>query len=162
MSCSTASVKSASRNAVSRSARAFTVSLKSRVNAIGSLLIRCRASATGLRCPLSFFAPLVVGPSLLRCRDVLLLAALGTSRQQNHEPVAVPAEVDPVSWPEIDPEFLDPCPDALHIGNVTKPNARQRDRDLRGGQRSEHDDIHKIQPHQSLVSAQGSASRRLN
>src|SRR5260370_27175578 len=92
-----------------------------------------RASATGLRCPLSLFAPLVVGPSLLRCRDVLLLAALRTSRQQNQEPVAVLAEVDPVSWPEIDPEFLDPCPDALHIGKVAKLNARQRNRHLRGG-----------------------------
>src|SRR6266849_5618155 len=85
----------------------------------------------------AFFAPLVVGPSLLRCRDVLLLAALGTSRQQNHEPVAVLAEIDPVSWPEIDPEFLDPCPDALDVGKVAKLDARQRDRDrdrdLRGG-----------------------------
>src|SRR5258707_1806 len=89
-----------------------------------------RASATGLRCPLSLFAPLVVGPSLLRCRDV---PALGTSRQQNREPVAVLAEVDPVSWPEIDPEFLDPCPDALDVGKVAKRDARQRDRDLCGG-----------------------------
>src|SRR5258705_6158712 len=92
-----------------------------------------RASATGLRCPLSLFAPLVVGPSLLRCRDVLPLAALGTSRQQNHEPVAVLAEVDPVSWPEIDPEFLDPCPDALDGGKLAKRDPRQRDRDLCGG-----------------------------
>src|SRR5258706_16419629 len=92
-----------------------------------------RASATGLRCPLSLFAPLVIGPSFLCCRDVLLLEALGTSRQQNHEPVAVLAEVDPVSWPEIDPEFLDPCPDALDVGKVAKRDARQRDRDLRGG-----------------------------
>src|SRR6266436_5706191 len=91
------------------------------------------ASATGLRCPLSFFAPVVVGPSLLRCRDVFLLAALGTSRQQNHEPVAVLGEVDPVSWPEIDPEFPDPGPDALDVGKVAKFDARERDRDLRGG-----------------------------
>src|SRR5437899_9419900 len=81
----------------------------------------------------STFALLVVGPSLLRRRYVLLLAALPTFRQQNHQPVAVPAEVDPVSWSEIDPELLDPCADALHIGKVTKPDTRQRDRDLRGG-----------------------------
>jgi hypothetical protein len=68
----------------------------------------------------------------LRCRDVLLLAALGPSRQQDHKPIAILAEVDPVSGPEIDPEFLHPCSDALHTGKVTKLNARQRDRDLRG------------------------------
>jgi hypothetical protein len=56
------------------------------------------------------FALLVIGPSLLRRRDVFLLAALRPSRQQNYEPVAILAEIDPVSWPEIDPEFLDPCP----------------------------------------------------
>jgi hypothetical protein len=44
--------------------------------------------------------------------------------------VAVLAEVDPISRPEIDPEFLDPCPDALHIGKVAKLNACQCDGDL--------------------------------
>src|SRR6266404_5064026 len=83
------------------------------------------ASATGLRCPLSFFATVVVGPSVPRCCDVFLLAALGTSRQQNHEPVAVLGEIDP--------EFPDPGPDALDVGKVAKFDARERDRDLRGG-----------------------------
>src|SRR5258705_13292281 len=90
------------------------------------LYVAVRASATGLCCPLSLFALFVCGHSLLRCRDVFPLAALGPSRQQNHEPVAVLAEVDPVSWPEIDPEFLDPCPDALDVGKVAKRDARQR------------------------------------
>jgi hypothetical protein len=42
------------------------------------------------------------------------------------------AEVDPVSRPEIDPGFLDPCPDAFHIEKVTRLNACQCDGDLRG------------------------------
>src|ERR1700687_883518 len=88
-----------------------------------------RASTTGCVALSTFFALLVVGPSLLRCRD----AALRTSRQQYHEPFAVFTEVNPVSWSEIDPEFLGPCPDTLHIGKVAKLNARQRDRHLRGG-----------------------------
>jgi hypothetical protein len=47
--------------------------------------------------------------------------------------VAVLAKIDPVSWPEIDPEFMNACPDALHIGKVTKLHACQCNGDLRGG-----------------------------
>src|ERR1700704_1991824 len=115
MSCSTASVKSASRNAGSRSARAFTVSLKSRVNAIGLSSFNFGVWATGFRRLSTIFALLVVGPSLLRGRDVVLLAALRASRQQDHETVSIPAEIDPVPRPEVDTVFLDPGPDAFHV-----------------------------------------------
>ncbi|MEH2582850.1 hypothetical protein V1281_004745 [Nitrobacteraceae bacterium AZCC 2161] len=81
----------------------------------------------------TFFALLVVGPSLLRCYDILLLEALRAPRQQNHETVAILTEVDPIAWSEIDPEFLDTCPDSLHVGEVAEFYASQRNRNLGGG-----------------------------
>ena len=48
-------------------------------------------------------ALLVVGPSLLRDHDVVLLAALRASRQQDYETVSIPAEIDSVSRPKVDP-----------------------------------------------------------
>jgi hypothetical protein len=79
------------------------------------------------------FALLVVGPPNLRRHDVLLLAAFRSSGQQYHQPIAVPSEVDAISWPEIDPEFLYPNSNTLNVRKVAKPDASKRDRDLGRG-----------------------------
>src|SRR6185437_4151053 len=126
MSCSTASVKSASRNFASRSARAFTVSLNSRVNPIG-----LSSSLFGFSSA-SFALP-VVGPPHLRRRDFLLLTALRPAGQQDHHPIAVPSKVDSISWSEIDPKFVYPASNTFHIRKVAKPDASKCHRDLGRG-----------------------------
>jgi hypothetical protein len=44
--------------------------------------------------------------------------------------ITIPAEINPVARPEIDPEFLDPCPNTLHVGKVAKLYTGQRNRNL--------------------------------
>jgi hypothetical protein len=47
----------------------------------------------------------VVGPSLVRVSNVTVLTLLRPAAEQNHNSIgvfAVFAEIDPISWPEID------------------------------------------------------------
>ena len=83
--------------------RACTVSLNSRVRGI-SLLLR--------------LALLVVGPSVMRGRNVTVLPLLRSPAEQNHDSVAVFAEIDPISGPEIDAVLEHASTDALDVREV--------------------------------------------
>jgi len=55
--------------------------------------------------PCCHLATPVVSPSRLRRLNRFLLALLATSTKQNHEPVSILAEIDPVTWAEVDFAF---------------------------------------------------------
>jgi hypothetical protein len=46
----------------------------------------------------------------LRRLDRFLLALLATSTKQNHEPVSIFAEIDPVTWAKVDFALVDASP----------------------------------------------------
>src|SRR5215469_10303800 len=100
---SIASLRRASRNAGSRSARALTVSLNSFVSAMSSCL---------------FLACLIVHPSS-KCRiDILLLTALGPSTQQNDEVVPVAPEIDSIPRAKVYPKLENSAADAFDVRDV--------------------------------------------
>src|SRR5262245_16763671 len=101
--CSTASVSSAARNAGSRSTRALIVSLKLRVSGIASFLSS---------------APPVISPSGQPRGDIVALALLRTSAQQNDQRVTIASEIHAVARTEVDPTFLHATSNALAIGQV--------------------------------------------
>jgi hypothetical protein len=63
----------------------------------------------------------VVGPSNPCGRDVAVLALLRAAAWQNDKSLAILAEIDPISRPEIDAALEHACADALDIGEVPSP-----------------------------------------
>src|SRR6476646_8585166 len=83
--------------------RACTVSLNSRVSGISRL---------------QRLALLVVGPSFVRVSNVLVLTLLRSASEQDHDGVAIFAEIDPISWPKIDSVLEHAGTDALDVREV--------------------------------------------
>ena len=109
---STLSRSNSFRNFGSRATRACTVALKSFVNGI-----------------LSSTLPLfVVRPALVRPRDIVGLALLGSPANQDDHCLAVLAEVDAVAGPKVDPVLEDAASDAFHVRDIPQLNPRQRRR----------------------------------
>ena len=71
-------------------------------------------------------AALVLGPCRLRSRNRGALPLLRASTQQNHDALAILAEVDPVARPEVDLEFVHAAAHAFDIREVplTEPSQR--------------------------------------
>jgi len=80
-----------------RAARAWTVPLNARVSAIS---------------PLAFPAVLVVSPALVCGRNVALLPLLRATGEQDHQPLTILPEIDPVARAEVDLQFQHGRPDA--------------------------------------------------
>src|SRR5262245_10143855 len=72
----------------------------------------------------------VILPPVLSRLNVVLLVLLGSTRDENHERIAVLAEIDAVARSEIDPAFEYACADTLHIRKVAHFHTRQRSSDL--------------------------------
>jgi hypothetical protein len=70
----------------------------------------------------------VVDPSRLRRRDVVLMSPLRIPVSN----VAVPPEIDPVSWTEIHPILQDASSDSLHVGAVALLDPDQCNAHFRG------------------------------
>ena len=80
---------------------------------------------------LLFLSSFVVGPTLLSGLNVLVLAFLGAASQQDHECLPLPAEINAVTWPEVD--LVLPNADAFRLREISLLQARQCDRNFGGG-----------------------------
>ena len=89
--------------------RACTVSLNSRVRGM-SLLLR--------------FSLFVVVPAVVSRRDVPILPLLRSASEQNHDRVAVLAEIHAVTGAEIDPVSKTPAPTPLTFEKLPSSNRR--------------------------------------
>src|SRR5262245_24586790 len=114
---STPSLSSSFRYFRSARRRARTVSLNARVRGM-SLLLRLTL--------------LVVGPSLLGRCTVAVLALLRPAAEQNHDRIAVLAEVDSMTRPEIDAVLEHAGAHALHVREVAQLQPANRNRHFRG------------------------------
>jgi hypothetical protein len=75
----------------------------------------------------------VVSPVRFGLGDIALLALLSSSQKQNHEPLAILAEIHPVSRAEVDPPFGNAFADRLHIAQISRFDPGDRGADLRRG-----------------------------
>jgi hypothetical protein len=64
--------------------------------------------------------------------NVSILTLLAPSAQQNHNPFAISAEVDPVSGAEIDPVLENPGTDTLYVREIATRKPIQRNSYLLG------------------------------
>lgn len=68
----------------------------------------------------------------LGSRDVRILSLLRTTGQQDHQPVAVPAKIEPVSRSPVQPIFLHPAANGFDVRDVAEAQPLDRDRHLGG------------------------------
>src|SRR5688572_4833239 len=113
-SVSIPSRNSASAKAASRATSLCTSSRKLTVLAISHLLARP-----------------VVPPHRGRGLDVTLLPLLAASGEQDHQRLAVSPEIQPVTWPEIDPVLQHALSDRLHVRKIACFHSRDGGRHLR-------------------------------
>ena len=62
--------------------------------------------------------PPIVLPVGQRGSDIALLAILGASSEQNHQSLTVFAEVNPITWSEVDLVLKHTGTDALHVREI--------------------------------------------
>jgi cytochrome c553 len=65
-------------------------------------------------------------------RDVAVLPLLGPAAEQNHDSVALLAEVDAIAWPEIDAVLEDAGTHALYVREVAQLQSPNRGGHFRG------------------------------
>jgi hypothetical protein len=54
----------------------------------------------------------------LRGLDIVLLTALGAPSEQDNQRVTIPAEIEPIAWPEVDAVLEDATSNALCIREI--------------------------------------------
>ena len=86
---------------------------------------------------LPFLSSLVSGPAFLRRSDVLLLPLLRAATYENDKTVAVLAEINAVTWPEVDLVFVNSRAYALCVRKISLLHPRERDGQLGGCRRVE-------------------------
>ncbi len=62
--------------------------------------------------------------------DIRILPLLRATRQQDHQPVAIPAEIEPVSRTQLSRLFLHPATNGFDVRDVTEAQPLDRDRHL--------------------------------
>jgi len=80
-------------------------------------------------------SPFVVLPVGYGGGDIVLLALLGAAAEQDDQPLAILAEIDPITGAECDPEFENAGTDAFDVREITQRKPGQSRRHLRGGLR---------------------------
>lgn len=76
---------------------------------------------------LLFFPSLVCRPAFLRRRDVMILASLAATTDQNYKAVAIPPEVDAEAWAEVDLVLENSGPNALDPRKISLLHSHKRD-----------------------------------
>lgn len=91
---------------------------------------------------------LQVLPDLPRAQDISLLAAFGTTAQQDHDATPMHSKVHPVTRPEIQAQLLHTFTNALHVGPISQGQPRQCGRNSGG-----NDPIEIVEPVTKRASA---------
>src|SRR6185437_3521436 len=85
-----------------------------------------------LALPLCPFSLLVVLPSGECCRNVRLLAFFRAAAKEYHQPLAIPSEINAVSWTKINPVLVNASPNALRVRKIPLLHSCESSSNFRG------------------------------